>query len=150
MKWEEPIILFALLVGKKGWRKSPILKLICDPLRELVYQNQNDGADYVFLDGLEGMTSQLMINDGEMLQIANEAQSILMKLYSSKGLHIKSNLKFKFLTKIRGATIVDHVALNFIGCLHPESCWLILQIWVYQPELNYWIQFLLSFYYQFS
>ena len=29
--------------------------------------------------------------------------------------------QFKYVTKTRGATEVDNVALNFIGCIHPET-----------------------------
>ncbi|MEN9446333.1 MAG: hypothetical protein RL728_845 [Bacteroidota bacterium] len=86
LNWKEPIILFSLLVGRKGTRKSPILKTIYEPLRQMLRCHQTDNVDYIFLDGtLEGMTTQLMINDGEMLQITNEAEHYLNKLYSLKG-----------------------------------------------------------------
>jgi hypothetical protein len=86
LNWKEPIILFSFLVGRKGTRKSPILKTIYEPLREILRCHEAEGVDYIFLDGtLEGMTSQLMLNDGEMLQISNEAESFLSKLYSLKG-----------------------------------------------------------------
>ena len=87
LNWEEPIIMFSLLVGRKGTKKSPILKAILDPLRSYLRRSDDANMDLVFLEGtLEGLTNQLMINNGEMIQVANEAESFFNKLYSLKGI----------------------------------------------------------------
>jgi hypothetical protein len=86
INWIEPIILYSLLIGKKGTRKSPILKVLIDPLCKAVKASENEGIDYIFLEGtLEGMTQQLMRNNGEMLQVSNESETFFNKLYSVKG-----------------------------------------------------------------
>ena len=77
LDWEEPIIIYSLLIGKKGTKKSPILKTLTAPLARL----------FGFLDGTqEGLTSQLSANKGEMLQVANEAETFFSRLYSLKGM----------------------------------------------------------------
>ena len=87
LNWEEPIIMFSLLVGRKGTKKSPILKAILDPLRSYLRRSDDANMDLVFLEGtLEGLTNQLMINNGEIIQVANEAESFFNKLYSLKGI----------------------------------------------------------------
>jgi hypothetical protein len=84
VNWEEPLIFFSLLIGKKGSKKSPILKTLMDPLSKVI--ENLDKLDLIFLDGtLEGLTSQLMYNKGEMLQVANESETFFNKLYSQKG-----------------------------------------------------------------
>jgi hypothetical protein len=78
-----------------------------------------------------------MRNEGEMLQVSNESETFFNKLYSVKGkinnLHKDDNKyrsmylnfygggKFKNITKTSGSTEIQNVALNFIGCIHPES-----------------------------
>ena len=87
INWQEPLILFSLLVGRKGTKKSPVLKAIIDPLRSYLSRSDDSNVDLVFLEGtLEGLTNQLMINNGEMIQVANEAESFFNKLYSLKGI----------------------------------------------------------------
>jgi hypothetical protein len=86
INWQEPLILFTLLVGRKGTKKSPVLKAIIDPLRSYLNVSEESKIDLLFLEGtLEGLTKQLMINNGEMLQVANEAESFLKKLYNQNG-----------------------------------------------------------------
>ena len=47
---------------------------------------ENEGIDYIFLEGtLQGMTQQLMRNNGEMLQVSNESETFFNELYSVKG-----------------------------------------------------------------
>ena len=87
LAWEEPIIIFSLLVGKRGTKKSPILKALYSPLSSISKIIEGSGIDLVFLDGtLEGLTSQLSNNKGEMLQVANEAEAFFNRLYSVKGI----------------------------------------------------------------
>jgi hypothetical protein len=95
-------------------------------------------VDLIFLEGtLEGLTSQLCINNGEMLQVANEAETYFQRLYSIKGKNIPLKLddnkartmylnfhgggKFKNVTKTKGVIEIPNVALNFVGCIHPET-----------------------------
>jgi deoxyadenosine/deoxycytidine kinase len=57
-----------------------------DPLCKAVKSSENEGKHYIFLEGtLEGMTQQLMRNNGEMLQVSNESETFFNKLYSVKG-----------------------------------------------------------------
>ena len=95
-----------------------------EPLSEInrmISENQNF-VDLLFLDGtLEGLTSQLMLKKGEMLQVLNEAETFFSKLYSQKGKKMISQItdynkhrtmylnfhgrgKFKNITKTKGAT----------------------------------------------
>jgi len=114
------------------------LKAVIDPLRAYLNASEETNVDLLFLEGtLEGLTNQLMLNEGEMLQVANEAESFLAKLYSQKGKYSKLILdenkyrnmflnfhgggNFKCVTKTKGSTEIDNVALNFIGCIHPET-----------------------------
>jgi hypothetical protein len=137
VNWEEPIIIFALLVGRKGSKKSPILKTMIDPLNDFL--KSSGTADLIFLDGtLEGLTNRLMTNKGEMLQVANESETFFNKLYSQKGilyislfkddnkfrtqyLNFHGGGKFKYITKTKGVVEIPNMSLNFIGCIHPES-----------------------------
>lgn len=81
LSWEEPVIFFSLLIGKKGSKKTPILKTLTAPLDGISSQ-----VDLIFLDGtLEGLTSQLSVNKGEILQVSNEAEAFFNRLYSVKG-----------------------------------------------------------------
>lgn len=87
LAWEEPIIIYSLLIGKKGTKKSPILKALTSPLNCISKLVAGSRVDLVFYEGtLEGLTSQLSINNGEILQVANEAENFLNKLYSIKGI----------------------------------------------------------------
>ena len=55
-----------------------------EPLTKVI-RNLNS-VDLIFQEGtLEGLTNQLMINKGEMLQVANESETFFNKLYSQKG-----------------------------------------------------------------
>ncbi len=82
------------MVGRKGTRKSPVLKAVIDPLRAYLNVSEETNVDLLFLEGtLEGLTNQLMLNEGEMLQVANEAESFLTKLYSQKGMNIYINIR---------------------------------------------------------
>jgi hypothetical protein len=95
-------------------------------------------VDLLFLEGtVEGLTSQLMFNKGEMLQVANEAETFFSKMYSQKGnplnlilddnkhrtmyLNFYGGGNFKNITKTKGSTEIPNVSLNFIGCVHPET-----------------------------
>jgi hypothetical protein len=87
LDWEEPMLIYALLIGKKGTKKSPILKTLTAPLSRLLDSVSTNKVDLLFLDGtLEGLTSQLSANKGEMLQVANEAETFFSRLYSIKGI----------------------------------------------------------------
>jgi hypothetical protein len=91
MNWEEPLILFSLLVGKKGTKKTPILKALLEPLRAAFHQIGE--MDFIYWEGTpEGLTTQLSKNDGRMLQVANEAESFMKKLYSIKGIILFFNI----------------------------------------------------------
>lgn len=126
------------MIGKKGTKKSPILKALISPLQSISKMIENAGVDLVFLDGtVEGLTSQLSHNKGEMLQVANEAEAFLNRLYSVKGrlnlltlddnksrtmyLNFHGGGKFKNVTKTKGVVDIPSVSLNFIGCVHPET-----------------------------
>lgn len=70
LDWEEPTIIYSLLVGKKGTKKSPILKTLIAPLNVISKLVEGSGADLIFFDGTqEGLTTQLSRNKGEMLQV---------------------------------------------------------------------------------
>ena len=140
LSWEEPIIIYSLLVGKKGTKKSPILKTMVDPLTQIneMISEKEKMVDLLFLDGtVEGLTKQLMLNKGEILQVSNEAETFFSKLYSQKGnicnlkiddnkhrtmyLNFHGGGKFKNITKTQGATEISNVSLHFIGCIHPVT-----------------------------